>query len=425
MTELRGFDLEGETSRAWRGFACRLADHLADMEDGDTLEIGLVGLPAEAPGESSTVVFTGCEDAMLRSLVSVEPVSAGDKATRSISRCDFVDLLATVGWAVRDEAGQGANGEGGGHRRVTADLVLPRREADRFASLTVRLLCEVLGAVHPVFLRISGDRDLVDRSPDGTTIADERDLALPGVTTPVDSAHLRALVSQTIATDLAHEPAVDRDGDIVLPSGSGRVFVRVLESSASVSIFGRLVRDITHPYEAQAVVSRLNAEYSFVKFTYGANAVVAGVHLPASPFVPAQLRRMIATFTELSEHIDDELVTRLGGRYDCEPEAAGSGDDEGDVPDGVPPELLTLLRLDPEGLGLDAEVTAQICGYDVALTRQLLHIACGQEAVWRAAAEEPDEDPQQGARCFDEAAGWKATWNSLARALELISSTTG
>lgn len=426
MTELRGFDLDGETSRAWRAFASRLADHLSDMEDGDSLEIGLVGLPTEAPSESSAVLFTGAEGPLLQAELRVLTVPLDDGA-RETSAAELLMLVEELGW---EPAGSPVveHGQAGLARaRVRAHQSMPRRESDRFASLTVRLLCEVLGAVHPVFLRVSGDHDLVERSPDGTTIADARDLEPPLVTTPVDSAHLRELVTQTIAADLGGEPAKDADGDIMLDEGTVRVFVRVLDATPLISIFSRLVKDVQLPYEANAVVSRLNAEYSFVKFSYGANSVVASVHLPASPFVPAQLRRMLATFTELADKLDDELVSRLDGRHDRDPQSVTElvEDKDGELPEGISAELATLLEMDPEGNGLNAEVTAEVCHYDMALTRQLMHIATGQEAIWRAAAEECGEDPVQEARCYDEAAGWKATWHSLAGALELISSATG
>jgi hypothetical protein len=135
---------------------------------------------------------------------------------------------------------------------------------------------------------------------------------------------------------------------------------------------------------------------------------------------------MVATFSELADALDDELVRRLGGRREIEPEAdvpaaeEVSDEDADDEPDGVPPELRTLLQMDPEGLGLDADVTAEVCGYDRALARQLLHIAGGQEAVWRQAAEDSVESPQESARCAEEADGWDAIRSSLAGALELI-----
>jgi hypothetical protein len=310
--------------------------------------------------------------------------------------------------------------------------MMARREADHLASLTVRLLCEVLGAVHPVFLRASGDRDLVDRYPEGNPTADGKDREAPGVTEPTDSAHLRDLVTRTIAADLGTEPTRDDDGDIVLEAGTVRIFVRVLEPTPVIQIFARLVHDITLPLEAAAAVASLNADYSFVRFAFGDNAVVAGVHLPAVPFVPAQLRRMVAAFTELAGYLDDDLVRRLGGLRDVEPvtpsdpaEEASSETEADDEPNGVPPQLLALLRLDPDGHGLDAELTAKVCGYDQALTWQLLDIASGQEEVWRQAAAQNGEDPEHDARIADEVAGWSATRQSLALALDLINSTDG
>jgi hypothetical protein len=89
-------------------------------------------------------------------------------------------------------------------------------------------------------------------------------------------------------------------------------------------------------------------------------------------------------------------------------------------PNGVPPELTNLIRLDPEGLGLDPERTAELCSYDPGLTRQLLHIAIGQQEVWQEAARESSADPAEQARCVEEAAAWETTRRSLSGALELI-----
>jgi hypothetical protein len=434
MTELRGFDFDGETSRAWRAFAGRLADHLADMEEGDTLEIGLVGLPAEAPGSrASAVHFVGCEGTLVRAEVTV---TRGDTVNRdeatgpsSDEQPAVEDLLAELGWHPLEPAPRRSAGAGGGwvteQPTYVADQTVPRREADALSSRTVRLLCEVLGAVHPVFLRVSGDHDLVDRSPEGYPIADVLDLQFPGVTEPTDSAHLRELVTQTMTAHLGAEPIVDDDGDITIDAGTTRVFIRVLETTPAISVFGRLVHAVTHPYEAPAVVAKLNADYSFVKFIFGRDSVVACVHLPANPFVAAQLRRMVATFSELADALDDELVRRLGGRREIEAEAeqeseAAAPEDPDDEPDAVPPELRTLLQLDPDGVGLDAVVTAEVCGYDRALTRQLLHIADGQEAAWRASVDDESEPAQERARSAEEADGWSAMKLSLAGALELI-----
>ena len=475
MTGLRGFDLDGETSRAWKSFAGRLADHLADMQDGDTLSIGLVGLPTEAPGSvPSAVTFTGLDGSLVRAEIrmDISPAAQRDHVTHTdsdladsdltdsdltdsnltdsnltdsdltdsdltdsdltdsnltdsdLADSELANALDQLGWQLTDED-PADEPIGDGLETLSADYlhgqqVVPLREADHLSSLTVKLLCEVLGAVHPVFLRVSGDSDLIDRSWGEGPAESDDGLDPLGVTEPVDSAHLRELVTRTIALDLGAEPTTDGDDDIVLEVGTARIFVRVLDKTPVIQIFGRLVHNVRHPFEAPSVVAGLNADYSFIKFLYADNAVLACVHLPAIPFVPAQLRRMLASFAEIAGHLDHELVRRLGGDREIEPGQPSSG--PVDEPEGVPPELLTLLQLDPGGVGLDAELTAEICGYDRALARQLLHIAGGQAAVWQTAADARPADPGEAARCIEEAAGWQATRRSLATALELINS---
>ncbi len=360
MTGLRGFDLDGETSRAWKSFASRLADHLADMQDGDTLSIGLVGLPTEAPGSvPSAVTFTGLDGNLVRAEIRMDtsPAARHDHVTHTDSDLTGSELvepgLATaldqLGWQLTDEDRADERIDESPEALSSAWLhgqqVVPRREADHLSSLTVKLLCEVLGAVHPVFLRVSGASDLIDRSW-GDSPAESKDGLDPlSVTEPVDSAHLRELVTQTIALDLGAEPTTDGDDDIVLEVGTARIFVRVLDKTPVIQIFGRLVHNVRRPFEAPSVVAGLNADYSFIKFLFADNAVLACVHLPAIPFVPAQLRRMLASFAEIAGHLDNELVRRLGGDREIEPGQPASG--SVDEPEGVPPELLTLRAARP------------------------------------------------------------------------------
>jgi hypothetical protein len=184
------------------------------------------------------------------------------------------------------------------------------------------------------------------------------------------------------------------------------------------------VHNIAQPEAAPAVVAELNSDYPFVKFVFADSAVLASVHIPAMPFVPAQLRHMLAVFSELVDELDDELVRRLGGEREIEHAVADVGMEPGE-PDGVPPELLELVRLDPDGLGVDPKQTAEVCGYDRALTRRLLHLAIGQEEAWHEAVNESADNPEDKARCADEVAGWGSTRRSLEGAMELIDSRDG
>ena len=141
----------------------------------------------------------------------------------------------------------------------------------------------------------------------------------------MDSAHLRELVTQTIALDLGAEPTTDGDDDIVLEVGTARIFVRVLDKTPGHPDLRPARTQRSAPFEAPSVVAGLNADYSFIKFLFADNAVLACVHLPAIPFVPAQLRRMLASFAEIAGHLDNELVRRLGGDREIEPGQPASG----------------------------------------------------------------------------------------------------
>jgi type III secretion system-like peptide-binding chaperone/Chap domain-containing protein len=385
MREPQGFDLDGETSRAWSAFTRRLADRLADMSDGESLTLGL--------GDTSD----DSEPGMARVLFVVQPDG-------SLRRTEF---------STDDD--------------VTDEHVTRQRDADQLATETVRRLKDSYGVMHPAFLSVVGESYEVSagaepgKSSDSVSF-DER--PVEQLTEPVDASDLLELAFAAITHGLGREPDRDVDGDLVVESGTTRIFVRVLEQTPVIQLFSRLVHDISNPQSAPAVVTMLNNDHPFVKFLFADDSVLACVHLPAIPFVPAQLRHMLAIFSELVNELDAELVRRLGGEREIDPAAAAEQADI-EEPEGVPPELMLLVRLDPDGQGLDPEQTAEVCSYDRALTRQLLHIAAGQEEVWNAAIKESADDPGQEARCAEEAAGWEATRRSLAGALELIDSLEG
>jgi len=409
LTEDGGFDREGEASGAWKSFAGRLADSIAGLGEGDSFTIRLAGLVESA---SPSITFGGVSNEGVRSTVEA---SAPNLRPDDKQRQDGQGLeaaLTDLGWLLGTEPPDGSARWDVVHAR----RVMARREADELSAQTVRLLCDVFGALHPVFLRVTGEADLVDYSAAGAdTPADE--MPQPQVMEPVDSEHLRELVGRTIALELGSEPVRDSDGDIMIETREARVFVRVLEQDPVIHIFSRLLHGVEQGSDAPDTVAKLNAEYSFIQFLFADGAVLASVHLPATPFGPVQLRRMLATFVQIAEQLGEELAEHLGGEREIERDE--SSDEATDEPDAIPPELVTLLGLDPDGLGLDPELTAAVCGHDKALAWQLLHVARGQEVAWRAAIDDTD-DPEQEAKCAEEAAGWKATRLSLTRALELI-----
>jgi hypothetical protein len=383
VTEPRGFDLDGETSRAWSAFTRRLADRLSDMSDGETLTLGLSGASHACQPGTARLLFSVPQD----------------------------------GWLRRTEIDPDDH--------VAGERDCQQRDADLLATESVDLLREEHGIVHPAFLSVAGESYAVAAVEDGEPGSGAVfDVPAAQLTEPVDASHLLELAFATITHGLGREPTRDVDGDLIVPAGSTRVFVRVLKRTPVIQLFSRLVHDVTHPNAAPAVVSALNNDYPFVKFLFADRSVIASVHLPAIPFVPAQLRHMLAVFSELADALDDQLVRRLGGEREIDELARADRLEAEPVlsepPNGVPPELTNLIRLDPEGLGLDPERTAELCSYDPGLTRQLLHIAIGQQEVWQEAARESSADPAEQARCVEEAAAWETTRRSLSGALELI-----
>lgn len=376
MTGTRGFDLDGETTRAWSTFARRLADDVAGLSEGETLVVALGGRAGDSWAGRGGATFTAIDKGLVR------------------------------------YSEQGPEG-------AVDEQIIARADADTVSVRAARRLREVLGVVHPAFLQVSGDGQRAEVTTAGAPVAEE----LLSVVNPADSAQLLELAAETVTEIFGYPPARDDDGDIVIELGSARLYIRVLEQAPVVQIVARLVHHVERPYAAPALVSQLNAEHPIVKFVFTQDAVLASVHVPALPFVAAQLRSMLATFGELADTLGDEIVRRVGGQRAIEP-----GDDDVPTPDSLgalPPELMMLVRLDPEGRGLDAEITARVCSHDRALARQLLHIAGGQESVWRAAAEERGSDPGQVTKCVEEAAAWTATRRSLASALRLIDQSDG
>lgn len=367
---LRGYDLDGETERAWESFGARLADDIAQVPVGASVSLTVTAAERAEGDLVARVTVTGID---------------GQKV-----RCD--QWLAS-----------GAD---------VPSRVVQRRKADVLAADIVRRLRDRLDVLHPSFLEVGGDERLAAAfRSDGDAPHQVR------AEHPTSASHLRTMVQEVLTDDLAGAVELLPDGDIVVDVAGYTIHLRSLNEVPAVRVFARLVREVTLPFEARAVVDRLNRDYPTVKFLFERGSVIASVHLPADPFVPAQLHHVVACFAEQVVPLADDLVARLGGQHDSPLSSAAPHN--GGL-SGLPPELLELLEADPEGLGLDAETTARVCGYDRATVRQLLHVAERQEESWRSVATGNARDSVELARRAGEALAWGATRQSLVRALDLL-----
>ena len=420
LSEFAGFDLDRNTARAWSRFQARLADHLAEMGDDDTLVIDAEVADDDIDGAAPYVQFAGFGDgSMVRGEVSsnnylAEPYALDDER---------VARLTDLGWHTPTVGPGQPEGEGSGN--FFTDL--PLTEADRLAVMAVKALREVFGVAHPAFLVADGlGEDPEAPVPAEGTAPVERDEPLAVM--PESAEHLRELVDEALTPLFGSAPRHDDDGDIPVPWGSSLVFVRVDEDVPVVQLFGFVVEGVKDLERAAFEVSVLNRDFRFIKFLLVEDRVMARVHLPAWPFVPEHLRSMLTGMSAQLDQIDEDLVARVGGtrafesseddEEDTEPVSvaeAGGGSDE--------IALKTLLQLDVDAAGtVDPELAAGVCRFDQELIVRLLGETERQEISWRQSRDSAllSGDADEAGACGHEMAAWERTSALLRRALRLV-----
>ena len=166
-------------------------------------------------------------------------------------------------------------------------------------------------------------------------------------------------------------------------------------------------------------IAQINLRVRFVKFTWRSGAVYADMQLYCLPFVGSQLRHAVALMSEIADRSDDELRVELGGRlfFDDEQEASAADD-------GLPPELLTLLHLDPNGTGdVTPELAADIFHHDRDLILDFIRQSEEQTISWRQSAERAEakaDDDDEAAVCDGERRAWQQTVDLLRAALRVV-----
>ena len=66
MSEFAGFDLDRATARAWSRFQARLADRVADMEDGDIVLVEAEAAREDVEGSAPYVQFCAWGETLVR-----------------------------------------------------------------------------------------------------------------------------------------------------------------------------------------------------------------------------------------------------------------------------------------------------------------------------------------------------------------------
>lgn len=382
MSEFAGFDLDRSTARAWSSFQSRLADHVAAMEDDDVLLVEAES-SLDGGGAAPYVQFAAWGKDMVRGEVSGNAYLADDH----LLDASGVAALESLGWSAPtygpdDEPDNGS---------INFHVDLERNHADRLAVMTVRALRDVFGVAHPAFLTsdelaindVPASRDVADPVA-GTEAHPDEPLAIM----PTDREHLLSLVDDALVPVFGHVPEHDEDDDVPVVNGSGLVWVRVLEDVPVVQLFSALVCDVADLERAAFEVAVLNRDVRLIKFVLVEDTVMAHLYLPALPFAPLHLRTMLDLMSTTVDRVDDDLVTRIGGRRAFET-PTGTEDAPGGQATSLHPAMLTLLQLDADSPGsVDPELAATICEMDRDLILELITWNSEQEIAWRQVRDE-------------------------------------
>lgn len=426
MSEFKGFDQTVE--HAWTYFAASLATHLREMRDGDRLVLTPAGAIADNP---AYLDFLGRGDGFLACEV---PHNSGHGALLTMT-ADGEALLADLGWQPPLDAATDPHYTG-----------LPANELDDWAARSVTVLREVWDVPHPGFLAAQ----TTGRPATLAFISAEETVQQPGYHDPMtavvprDDAHLREIVS-AVAEDLTgNPPTLDEDGDYVIRIGSRLVFLIPRAQDRILRIWVPLLSRISGRTRTSELIGDLNACAPYVKVVLREDQVNATIDIVASPFVPEHLRDMLTRLTGFLENFDEQFADRFDGVLfgcndsdDDSPDASAADDfdhdaylddedadqAEAEAPEPLPPALLTLMQLDPNGSGtLDAASVAEICGRDRDTILDFMRITSEQQIEWvdSADAARADGEVADVAACEHEANAWAATLESLRAALRLV-----
>lgn len=421
--EFEEFDLDRSTSRAWSQFQARLADHLAGMAAGEVLVVEVdSSVSADEAGAAPYVRF-GASGAQLRA-----EVSSNESLTPRFALSETAEAtLRSMGWLAPTSSTSDSSTDEPSAGSADYFIDVDSGSTDRLAVMAVKVLRGVFGVAHPAFLSAhnqGGGSDAPELGIPSPVIESAVEFEEALAVVPEDVDHLRSLVDAALEPVFGHGPKHDSDGDIPVVAGSALLFIRVLEDAPAIEIFSTIVRGIADLDAATTAVTELNNGIRMIKFVLVEDVIIAVAHVPALPFAPQQLRGVLNYMSRVADGVDEGLASQLGGHRafgdDPPDEAAPQRTEEGG---DLPPELLTLLHLDPEGVAaVEPDLAASICSYDRDVVLKLLKISSQEEIAWRQSYDEAamQGDRDEAVACDLEAIGWAKTVETLRGALRVI-----
>ena len=372
-------DFDRSMDDAWAQFRLHLADTLAALEYGARHVIERPDSPFDEDAQALT--FT---------------VTRAGRVRCGLVNCQWAAALLGRGW-----------------RELTSGELtqsVGRRHVDKMAADVTAVIRDHWQVVHPAFFDLP---DLDDSPGTSHAVVSVR---------PSGPAHLQALVEGVLAQVTCDPITKDHDGDITFTLGGLTSWLRVRPNESYVDLFTMLARDVdTNPHVA-AVFDLHDRQWPAVDFGVSHNHAIAQISFDATVFIAAAFEKALHAWFKFM---------RVGaGTIAREIVSAGVTDDviePGSTPTddtrGLPPALMVLLHLDPDGAGLLApHEVAEICDHDRDAILRYLRISTDEAIEWRRAADvAADRGDQTEARaCLHEADGWAQTKETLRAGLRAV-----
>lgn len=285
---------------SWTDFEGRLGRYLALMDDDDHLIVEIPELPDDAQARPYAQI---CVDGGLFAEVPGNAVllPAHQLTPAALAR------LGVDGWQPADDD--------------TPNLWRHETDPTEVARAVVEALAEEYGVAHPSLLSArawGGPAARRLRSLGLTAAATE---LVPVVTSepevtvvvPRDRDHLIAAVESALAAVPGVEPARDPDGDFVVMDSGMKMWVRVRLDAPVVTVFSIAVRKVRSRRQAALELATLNTPRTVGRYVLAGSDVVLMADVPARPFVPEHLVRLLRAVRVQGQRDCGGLTLRLEG----------------------------------------------------------------------------------------------------------------
>lgn len=371
------FGFDDAVGTAWDEYRTNLATRLAQLEKPDTFAEQCRTLPE---GGHGPIVFEVTAAGLIGAAIDDDLLH-----TNPHIRAEQISGMDVLGW-VRTDGGQ-----------FRSEVL--RSAVNDLAVRVTATFQEIWNVLHPAFLA------------GGHPAPHER--ALDVVRLPESHEVLRTLVLDALEQMSGCPMVVDTDGDVPLPTGEVKSWLRVLPGRPTLEFFGTVVDEVPDLSAAYEFIATSTLPFTGVKLLMRGRCVVAILTVEATAFSRHNVAAGIGQWLHFVDEGRPQIIAAL---------SADRASATSECIDDLPQALQTLIELDSDDAPLTPDQVAAICGHDHAAILDFLHTAEAQNLTWadfadRAALEHDDAEARA---CRDEWEAWAATARQLRAALRVV-----